>query len=75
MHKIRVKPFTQDLTANFYLHAVVFIVHILDPGNELTSVEAISHRFVLITLTTCINGVSTRSLLLIILVRNDSIEA
>lgn len=33
-----------------YLHAVVFIVHVLDPGNELTSVEAISDRFVFITL-------------------------
>lgn len=33
-----------------YLHAVIFIVHVLDPGNELTSVEAISDRFVFITL-------------------------
>lgn len=37
-------------SADIYLHAVIFVIHILDPGNELTSVEAISHRFVLITL-------------------------
>lgn len=53
MHDITVsKPLTEDITANFYLHAVIFIIHILDPGNELASVEAISHRFVLITLRT-----------------------
>lgn len=37
-------------SADIYLHAVIFIIHVLDPRNELTSVEAISHRFVLITL-------------------------
>lgn len=37
-------------TANAYLHTVIFIVHVLDPGNELTSVEAISDRFVFIAL-------------------------
>lgn len=37
---------------NIYLHAVIFIIHILDPGNKLTSIKAISHRFVLITLRT-----------------------
>lgn len=40
----------QDCAVNVYLHAVVFIIHVLDPGNELTSVEAISDRFVFITL-------------------------
>lgn len=48
----------QDITAHIswlhsaaiYLHAVIFIIHVLDPGNELTSVETISHRFVFITL-------------------------
>lgn len=34
-----------------YLHTVVFIVHVLYPGNELARIEAVSHRFVLITLT------------------------
>lgn len=51
---------TEDITAHIkplqsadtYLHAVIFIIHILDPGNKLTCVEAISHRFVLITLRT-----------------------
>lgn len=46
------KPLTEETTADFYLHAVIFIIHILDPGNELTSIEAISHRFVLVTLRT-----------------------
>lgn len=35
-----------------YLHAVVFVVHILDPGDELAGVEAVSHRLVLIALRT-----------------------
>lgn len=35
-----------------YLHAIIFIIDILDPRNELTSIEAIPHRFVLITLAT-----------------------
>lgn len=46
------KPLTEKITADVYLHAVIFIIHILDPGNELTSIEAISHRFVLVTLKT-----------------------
>lgn len=46
------KALTEETTADFYLHAVIFIIHILDPGNELTSIEAISHRFVLVTLRT-----------------------
>lgn len=37
-------------TPDTYLHAVIFIIHILDPGNKLASIETISHRFVLITL-------------------------
>lgn len=35
---------------NIYLHAVILVIHILDPRNELASIEAISDRFVLITL-------------------------
>lgn len=44
------KELRQGFDVDAYLHAVVFIIHILDPGNELTSIEAISDRFVLITL-------------------------
>lgn len=39
-------------SVHIYLHTVIFVIHILDPGNELTGVEAISYRFVLITLRT-----------------------
>lgn len=46
------KAFKWKHNSDIYLHAVIFIIHILDPGNELTSIEAISHRFVLITLRT-----------------------
>ena len=28
---------------HIYLHAVIFVIHILNPGNELASIEAISH--------------------------------
>lgn len=44
------KLLNKGIKPRSYLHAIIFIIDILDPRNELTSVEAISHRFVLITL-------------------------
>lgn len=35
---------------NPHLHAVILVIYILDPGNELTGIETISHRLVFITL-------------------------
>lgn len=44
------KTLPDVVKVNIYLHAVILVIHILDPGNELASIEAISDRFVLITL-------------------------
>lgn len=33
-----------------HLHAVVLIIHILNPGDKLPSIEAISHRLVFVPL-------------------------
>lgn len=46
------KLLNKGIKPHSYLHAIIFIIDILDPRNELTGVEAIPHRFVLITLAT-----------------------
>lgn len=33
-----------------HLHAVVLVVHVLEPGDELARVEAVAHRLVLVAL-------------------------
>lgn len=38
-----------------HLHAVVLIIHILNPGDKLPSIEAISHRLVFIPLENTIS--------------------